>query len=148
MQRDDLRFITCVYRKLDSAILVVKATEDCVCRDGSEALNRAMERRVFVQGTMSPRLIIVGSIRAKDTAQVRFPEYDHVVLTVPADRANEPLNVTVLPGGSGAARLIRSLRHRGTPVHPAATQTVARRNVATRFRSCDFWTAAHIRLYR
>ena len=52
----------CVYRKLDSTILVVKATENWVRRDGTEALNRAMERRVFVQGTMSPRLIIVGGI--------------------------------------------------------------------------------------
>ncbi len=32
--------------------------------DGEEALNRAMERRVLVQGTMSPRLIIVGGICA------------------------------------------------------------------------------------
>jgi hypothetical protein len=38
-----------------------------------------MERRVLVQGTMSPRLIIIGSIRAYDSAQVRFTEYDHVV---------------------------------------------------------------------
>jgi len=42
----------CVYRKLDSAILVVKATENWICRDGTEALNRAMERRVLVQGAM------------------------------------------------------------------------------------------------
>ena len=51
-------------RKLDSAILVVKATENWICRDGTEALNRAMERRVLVQGTMCPRLIIVGGICA------------------------------------------------------------------------------------
>ena len=57
-----------------------------------------MERRVLVQGTMSPRLIIVGGICAQDPAQVRFTEYDHVVQALPADRANEPLNVSVLPG--------------------------------------------------
>ena len=33
---------------------------------------------------------------------MRFPEYNHVVQTLPADRANEPLNVSVLPGGSDA----------------------------------------------
>jgi hypothetical protein len=55
---------SCVYRKLDSAILVVKSTENWVWRDGTEALNRAVERRVLVQGTMSPRLIIVGGIGA------------------------------------------------------------------------------------
>jgi hypothetical protein len=57
-----------------------------------------MERRVLVQGTMDPRLIIVGGMCAQDPAQVRLPEYDHVVQALPADRANEPLNVSVLPG--------------------------------------------------
>ena len=31
-------------------------------------------------------------------AQVRFTEYDHVVQALAADRANESLNVSVLPG--------------------------------------------------
>jgi hypothetical protein len=88
----------CVYRKLDSAIFVVKATENWVGRDGTEALDRAMERGVLVQGTMDPRLIIVDGICAYDSAQMRFTEYDHVVQALPADRTNEPLNVSVLPG--------------------------------------------------
>jgi hypothetical protein len=41
-----------------------------------------MERRVLVQGMMSPRLIIVGSIRAYDSTQMRFTEYDHVIQAV------------------------------------------------------------------
>jgi hypothetical protein len=57
-----------------------------------------MERRVLVQRSMSPRLIIVGSIRAYDSAQVRFTEYDHVVQALPADRADEPLDICILPG--------------------------------------------------
>src|SRR5665811_2228415 len=55
---------------------------------------------------MSPRLIIVGGICAQDPAQVRFTEYDHVVQALPADRANEPLNVSVLPGRSERNRPI------------------------------------------
>ena len=77
---------------------MVKATENWVGRDGNEGLGRAMERRVLVQGTMDPRLIIVDGICAQDPAQVRFAEYDHVVQALPADRTNEPLNVSVLPG--------------------------------------------------
>jgi hypothetical protein len=57
-----------------------------------------MERRVFVQRSMGPRRIIIGSIRAYDSAQMRLTEYDHVVQALPADRADEPLNVSVLPG--------------------------------------------------
>jgi hypothetical protein len=57
-----------------------------------------MERRVLVQGTMCPRLIIVGSIRAYDSAQMRFTEYNHVVQALPADRADESLDICILPG--------------------------------------------------
>ena len=53
-----------------------------------------MERGVLVQRSVGPRLIIVGSISAYDPAQVRFPEHDDVVQALPADRANEPLNVS------------------------------------------------------
>ena len=42
-------------------------------------------------------VIIVGSIRGQDLAQVRFTEHDHVVQAFPVDRADEPLNVPVLP---------------------------------------------------
>src|ERR1019366_2635369 len=65
-----------------------------------------MERRVLVQRSMSPRLIIVGSIRTYDSAQMCFTEYDHVLQALRADRANEPLNVSVLPGGSERNRPI------------------------------------------
>jgi transposase len=59
-----------------------------------EALNRSMERRVLVQGTMSPRLITVGSIRAYDSAQVRFTEHDHVVQAFPTDRSLNGITVS------------------------------------------------------
>src|ERR1019366_2567218 len=65
-----------------------------------------MERRVLVQGTMSPRLIIVGGICAQNPAQVRFTEYDHVVRASPADRADEPLDICILPGRSERNRPI------------------------------------------
>ena len=89
---------TCVYRKLGSAIMVVKAAEDRLRCDGADALNRAMKRGVLVQRSMSPQLIIIGGICAEDSAQVCFTEHDHVVQALPADRANEPLNLSVLPG--------------------------------------------------
>ena len=87
-----------MYQKLDSAILVMKSAEDRLRCDGAEALNGAMERGVLVQRSVGPRLIIVGSIGAYDPAQVRFPEHDDVVQALPADRANESLNASILPG--------------------------------------------------
>jgi hypothetical protein len=40
---------TCVYRKLDSAITVMKAAEDRLRSDGAEALDRLMNWRVLLQ---------------------------------------------------------------------------------------------------
>jgi len=54
----------CVCRKSDSAILMVKAAKDRSRDDGAEELNRAMERGVLVQRSMSPRHIIIGGISA------------------------------------------------------------------------------------
>ena len=90
-------FYRCVYRKLDSAIMVVKAAEDRLRRDGADALNRAMKRGVLVQRSMSPQLIIIGGICAEDSAQMRFTEHDHVVQALPADRADESFNIGILP---------------------------------------------------
>jgi hypothetical protein len=47
---------------------------------------------------MDPRLIIVDGICAQNPAQARLTEYDHVVQALPADRADEPLDICILPG--------------------------------------------------
>src|SRR5260370_8016066 len=65
-----------------------------------------MERGVLVQRSMSPRHIIIGGISAQDPAQVRFAKHDHVVETFAADRADESLNVSILPGRSGCDRTV------------------------------------------
>jgi hypothetical protein len=43
----------CVYRKSDSAILVMKTAKDRSRCDDAEALNRARERGIFVQRAMN-----------------------------------------------------------------------------------------------
>jgi hypothetical protein len=55
-------------------------------------------RTILVEREMRPRPMIVLNIGRQGAAQVRLTEYDHVVQAFPADRANEPLNVSVLPG--------------------------------------------------
>src|SRR5262249_12075053 len=47
----------CVYRKSDSAILVMKAAEDRLGCDDAEALNRPMEWGILVQRAMNARFI-------------------------------------------------------------------------------------------
>jgi hypothetical protein len=47
----------CVYRKLDSAIVVMKAAEEGRRYDAACVLDGAMDRSVFVERPMSPQLI-------------------------------------------------------------------------------------------
>src|ERR1700682_3014437 len=65
-----------------------------------------MERGVLVQRSMGPRHIIIGGISAWGPAQVRFAKHDHVVETFAADRADEPLDVSILPGRSGGDPMV------------------------------------------
>jgi hypothetical protein len=69
-------------------------------------LNRPVEWGILVQRAMNARFIIIRGIPTQDPPQVRLPEYDHVVETFPSDRADQSLDVRVLPGRSGSSRLV------------------------------------------
>src|SRR5207253_6978772 len=53
---------TCLYRKLDSAIMVMKSAEDGRRYNVAHVPDGAMDRGVLVERPMSPQLIIVGGI--------------------------------------------------------------------------------------
>jgi hypothetical protein len=89
--------VRCVYRKSDPAILMMKASQDRLGSDDADALNRSMERGIFVERAMNSRPIIIGNILPKDPTQMRLPKHDHVVETFPSDRADQPLGVRILP---------------------------------------------------
>jgi hypothetical protein len=55
-----------VDRKLDSAISVVKSTEDGQRNNGTVALKRSMDWSVLVQRAMNPRFIIVASVGSQE----------------------------------------------------------------------------------
>jgi hypothetical protein len=57
----------CVYRKLDSAIVVMKAAEDGRRYDAACVLDGAMDRSVFVERPMSPQLIRSSSAHSHST---------------------------------------------------------------------------------
>src|SRR5262245_50694723 len=91
----------CVCRKSDSAILVMQSAKDRLGFDDPDALDRSMEWGILVQRAMNARSIIIAGILAHDPTQVRLPEYDHVVETFPSNRADQSLDVRVLPRRSG-----------------------------------------------
>jgi hypothetical protein len=52
----------CLYRKLDTAIMMMKSAEDRHSCDAAYVLDGAMDRSVFAKRPMSPRLIIISGI--------------------------------------------------------------------------------------
>src|SRR5215467_486117 len=61
---------------------------------------------ILVQRAVNARFIIIRGIPTQNPAQVRLPKYDHVVETFPSDRADQSLDVRVLPRRSGSSRLV------------------------------------------
>jgi hypothetical protein len=58
----------CLYRKLDSAIMVMKSTEDRHRCDAAYVLDGAMDRSVFAKRPMSPQLVIISGILRQNPA--------------------------------------------------------------------------------
>jgi hypothetical protein len=69
---------------------------------------------------MNARFIVIGGIFAQDPAQVRLPEYDQVVETFPPDRADQSLDVCILPRRAGSRRLVPNA-HGAQPLHEYRT---------------------------
>jgi hypothetical protein len=52
----------CLYRKLDSAIMMMKSAKDGRRYDAAHVQDGAMDRSVLVERAMRPQLVIVGGI--------------------------------------------------------------------------------------
>jgi hypothetical protein len=46
---------------------------------------------------MRPDLVVIGSVILQNATQLRFVEHDQVIEAFPPDRADEALDVAVLP---------------------------------------------------
>ena len=58
----------CLYRKLDSAIMVMKSAEDGRRYNVAHVLDGATDWSVFVEGPMSAQLIIIGGVLRQNQA--------------------------------------------------------------------------------
>src|SRR5512139_689913 len=79
---------------------MVKAAKKRSRCDSAKILDSPMERGVLGQGSVSPEAVVVVGICAQDPAQVRFAQDHDMVQAVSSDRADEPFDVSVLPGRS------------------------------------------------
>ena len=114
---------------------MVQPSEERQRGDSTHALNRSSDRRVLAKSEMSPRLIVIDGVGAKDAAQVRFAEYYRVIDAFPSHRADQPLDVFVLPRRTGCDWTIANADRphplaEGVPVHTVAiSDQISRRRV-------------------
>jgi hypothetical protein len=77
--------------------MMMKSAEDRLSGDLADPLDRPMARRILVQGQMRSELIVITGVGRKDPAQMGLAEDDDVIEAFPADRADQPLRMPVLP---------------------------------------------------
>ena len=73
-------------------------------RDGHDLSNRVdgtAERGVLPESKMSTGAIVIIGVGAEDPAKMRFAQDHDVIQSFSADGADEPFDVSVLPGRAG-----------------------------------------------
>src|SRR3984893_5553446 len=74
--------------------------------DHTGSLNRARSGRILIQCQVSPRLIIVASVRFQNPAQMCLAQDNDVVHTLTPDRSDQPFGKAILPRRGRCGRLV------------------------------------------
>ena len=77
---------------------MVKSAEDWSRDDLAEPLDWPMVRRILFQGQMRSEFVVIARVGRKNPAQMGFAEDHEVIEAFPANRADQPFGMPVLPG--------------------------------------------------
>ena len=77
---------------------MMKSAEKRPRGDVTEPLNGPTVRRILVQRQMRSVFVVITDVGTKNSTQVGVAEDDDVIEAFPADRANQPLRMPILPG--------------------------------------------------
>ena len=77
---------------------MMKSAEDWLSNELAEPLDRSLARRILAQGQMRSLFVVIAGVGRKAPTEVGLAEDDNVIEALPADRANQPLRMAVLPG--------------------------------------------------
>jgi len=77
---------------------MVQSGQDRMTDNASRVFGGARYRRVLVQRQVSARAVVIPHIRQQHVAQMAFAKYHDMINAFPADRADQPFRVGVLPG--------------------------------------------------
>jgi len=78
---------------------VVESTDSWERNDAAilGGLHLTAPRRSLLQGLVNPVLVIIGEVSPNDPSELIFTEHDHMIETLPTNRADESLGVWILP---------------------------------------------------
>src|SRR3981081_2942703 len=74
-----LKACTCMYRKLNPNVLMMKSAQDGVRIFGAESLNRTRDRRILLQRPMRSNAVVKGRIVFQNPAQMFLAQDNDVV---------------------------------------------------------------------
>src|SRR5258708_4924150 len=104
--KESLRLYGVPSQNLDPDVLMMEPAEHRYRCDAAGLLPPSKIWSVFIQGEMGPDLIVVKSVVLQNATQLRFVEHDQVIEAFAPNRADETLEVAVLPRRARRGRMI------------------------------------------
>src|ERR1700723_3064082 len=95
----------CAWRKLNPSIFVMQSAQGWATKNVPGAIDGARNRCIFVKGQMRASSIVRFPVR-QQAKEVALTEHNNVVKAFPADRADQPFSISILPGGARRRRSI------------------------------------------
>src|ERR1700752_1929579 len=96
---------------------------------------------------MGPDRVVVRGVRLENVAQIRFAEHDQVIEVFAPDRADEPLDVALLPSRTLGRRMIANSYRPNAPVIDRAKGSVPSRSrcrgASSHGKASLTWPAIH-----
>jgi hypothetical protein len=119
------RSSACPYHLRHSGVAVVKPTEDWDGHDRTGRLDRTAERGIFRESEMGASAIVGIGVAHEDPAKVRLAQDHDMVQAFSPDRADEPLDVSVLPGRAGRIWSVPDVHGSKTPRYHTAIRSIS-----------------------
>jgi hypothetical protein len=117
--------VSCVCCLSHPGILVMKSTEEWDGHDRSSGLDWTAERGVLGECEMRPGAIVVVGVGCEDLPKVHFAQDHDMVQAFSPDRADEPFNLSVLPGRARRSWSVPDAHGSKTPRYGMAIRGVS-----------------------
>ena len=76
----------------------MQTTEVRLCKNPTDTLNFAGNRRVLVQRQMGAGFIVIYHIRSEHLPKVTLAKHNDMIEHLPPDQTNQPFSIGILPG--------------------------------------------------